>query len=425
MHRREIQKGERMKKVLSILLCMLCLWGEINEDDMVNEALNAIELRQYAQARDIYLMLYEESGKIEYLRESILVSAFLNDPQGTINLISSFQKKNKDYDLEIEKVLADSYLKLGDVKNSIITIEKIKTKENSPLVHEILGSLYYQSNRIEDALGELNKAYDESHSERSLEKLISIYSNTQNNERIGDLLNTHLEKYGCSQDLCKRSIEFYVKTKQISRVERLLKRIEEQSPTIQNATNLIAVYAYSKKYDQAIEIAKKYPLNRSILLELYVGKGDFAEASKQAKLIYDESKDPEMLVLSEIYHFNLIDKTTNKKDIEKMISNLKQGIAQLKKEEKTSQSLPEYLNFLGYLMIDYDLGVKEGIEYVKEALKKSANSYEFLDSLAWGYYKLGDCKKANEVFSKIPQSKILELNDLKEHQKILLNCKSR
>lgn len=414
-----------MKKVLSILLCMLCLWGEINEDDMVNEALNAIELRQYAQARDIYLMLYEESGKIEYLRESILVSAFLNDPQGTINLISSFQKKNKDYDLEIEKVLADSYLKLGDVKNSIITIEKIKTKENSPLVHEILGSLYYQSNRIEDALGELNKAYDESHSERSLEKLISIYSNTQNNERIGDLLNTHLEKYGCSQDLCKRSIEFYVKTKQISRVERLLKRIEEQSPTIQNATNLIAVYAYSKKYDQAIEIAKKYPLNRSILLELYVGKGDFAEASKQAKLIYDESKDPEMLVLSEIYHFNLIDKTTNKKDIEKMISNLKQGIAQLKKEEKTSQSLPEYLNFLGYLMIDYDLGVKEGIEYVKEALKKSANSYEFLDSLAWGYYKLGDCKKANEVFSKIPQSKILELNDLKEHQKILLNCKSR
>lgn len=414
-----------MKRVLSILVCVLCLWGEINEDDMVNEALNAIELKHYDQARDIYLLLYEESGKIEYLRESILVSAFLNDPQGTINLVLSFQKKNKEYDLEIEKVLADSYLKLGDVQNSIITIEKIKTKENSPLVHEILGSLYYQSNRIEDALTELNKAYDGSHSERSLEKLISIYSNTQNNERIGDLLNTHLEKYGCSQDLCKRSIEFYVKTKQISRVERLLKRIEEQSPTIQNATNLIAVYAYSKKYDQAIEIAKKYPLNRSILLELYVGKGDFAEASKQAKLIYDESKNPEMLILSEIYRFELIEKTASKQDLKGMIANLKQGIAQLKKEEKTPQSLPEYLNFLGYLMIDYDLGIKEGIKYVQEALKQNPNSYEFLDSLAWGYYKLGDCKKANEIFSKIPEAKILELNELKEHQKTLLNCKSR
>ena len=414
-----------MKKILFVLFCMLCLWGEVNEDDMVNEALNAIELKQYAQARDLYLLLYEESGKIEYLRESILVSAYLNDPQGTINLILSFQKKNKDYDLEIEKVLADSYLRLGDVKNSIITIEKIKTKENSPLVHEILGNLYYQSNRIEDALMELNKAYDESHSERSLEKLISIYSNTQNNERIGDLLNTHLEKYGCSQDLCKRSIEFYVKTKQISRVERLLKRIEEQSPTIQNATNLIAVYAYSKKYDEAIEVAKKYPLNRSILLELYVGKGDFAQASAQAKLIYDESKNPEMIILSEIYRFELIQKNPSKEDLKSMIANLKEGIAQLKKEEKAPQGLPEYLNFLGYLMIDYDLDIKGGMKYVQEALDQSPNSYEFLDSLAWGYYKLGDCQKAKELFSKIPQSKISELNELKDHQKTLLNCKSR
>lgn len=414
-----------MKKILFVLFCMLCLWGEVNEDDMVNEALNAIELKQYAQARDLYLLLYEESGKIEYLRESILVSAYLNDPQGTINLILSFQKENKDYDLEIEKVLADSYLRLGDVKNSIITIEKIKTKENSPLVHEILGNLYYQSNRIEDALMELNKAYDESHSERSLEKLISIYSNTQNNERIGDLLNTHLEKYGCSQDLCKRSIEFYVKTKQISRVERLLKRIEEQSPTIQNATNLIAVYAYSKKYDEAIEVAKKYPLNRSILLELYVGKGDFAQASAQAKLIYDESKNPEMLILSEIYRFELIQKNPSKEDLKSMIANLKEGIVQLKKEEKAPQGLPEYLNFLGYLMIDYDLDIKGGMKYVQEALDQSPNSYEFLDSLAWGYYKLGDCQKAKELFSKIPQSKISELNELKDHQKTLLNCKSR
>ncbi|GAA7257910.1 ATP-dependent nuclease subunit B [Helicobacter pylori] len=414
-----------MKSIGVILLFMLCLWGEINEDDMVNDALNAIELKQYAEARDIYLLLYEESGKIEYLRESILVSSLNNDPQGTINLVLSFHKKNKDYDIEIEKVLADSYLKLGDVKNSIITIEKIKTKESSPLVHEILGSLYYQSNRTEDALEELNKAYDGNHSERSLQKLISIYSNVQNNERIGDLLNTHLEKYGCSQDLCKRSIEFYVKTKQISRVEQLLKRIEEQSPTIQNATNLIAVYAYNKKYDQAIEIAKKYPLNRNILLELYVGKEDFAEASKQARLIYDESKNPEMLILSEIYHFELIEKTASKKDLEAVVANLKKGISKFKKEKKTSQSFPEYLNFLGYVMIDYDLGVKEGIGYVKEALKHVPNSYEFLDSLAWGYYKLGDCQKANEIFSGIPEAKILELNELKEHQKTLLNCKSR
>lgn len=413
-----------MKKFLCLLFCVLTLWG-FNEDDMVNEALNAVDAKEYTKARDLYLVLYEESHKMEYFREAILVSSLLNDPQGTINLVLAYQKKNKEYDLEIEKVLADSYLRLGDVQNSIAIVESIQKKESTPLVHEILGSLYLQSNRVDDALAQFNEAYKGDHSERSLENIISIYSNTQNNERIGDLLNTHLEKYGCSQELCKRSIEFYVKTKQISRVEKLLKQIEEKSPTIQNATNLIAVYAYEKKYDEAIEVAKKYPLNRSILLELYVSKGDFALASRQAELIYEESKNYEMLILSQIYYFETIKNNPPKDAILSMVKKLQYAVAEVKKQKQTPQSFGEYLNFLGYLMIDYDVDIKKGMGYVKEALAINPNNIEFIDSLAWGYYKLGDCKQAKAEFDKIPKAKIEELNDLKNHQKALLECKSR
>lgn len=413
-----------MKKFLCLLFCVLTLWG-FNEDDMVNEALNAVDAKEYTKARDLYLVLYEESHKMEYFREAILVSSLLNDPQGTINLVLAYQKKNKEYDLEIEKVLADSYLRLGDVQNSIAIVESIQKKESTPLVHEILGSLYLQSNRVDDALVQFNEAYKGDHSERSLENIISIYSNTQNNERIGDLLNTHLEKYGCSQELCKRSIEFYVKTKQISRVEKLLKQIEEKSPTIQNATNLIAVYAYEKKYDEAIEVAKKYPLNRSILLELYVSKGDFALASRQAELIYEESKNYEMLILSQIYYFETIKDNPPKEAILSMVKKLQYAVAEIKKQKQAPQSFGEYLNFLGYLMIDYDVDIKKGMEYVKEALAINPNNIEFIDSLAWGYYKLGDCNQAKAEFDKIPKAKIEELNDLKNHQKALLECKSR
>ncbi|RDU69382.1 tetratricopeptide repeat protein [Helicobacter brantae] len=413
-----------MKKVLCLLFCFLTLWG-FNEDDMVNEALNAVDTKEYAKARDLYLVLYEESHKLEYFREAILVSSLLNDPQGTINLVLSYQKKSKEYDLEIEKVLADSYLRLGDVPNSIAIVESIQKKESTPLVHEILGSLYLQSNRVDDALAQFNEAYKGDHSERSLEQIIAIYSNSQNNERIGELLNSHLEKYGCSQELCKRSIEFYVKTKQISRVEKLLKEIEEKSPTIQNATNLIAVYAYEKKYDEAIEVAKKYPLNRSILLELYLGKGDFSLASNQAKLIYEESKNYEMLILSQIYFFETIKDNPNKDTILSIIKKLQYAISELKKQKQTPQSFGEYLNFLGYLMIDYDVDIKKGMEYVKEALALSPENVEFIDSLAWGYYKLGDCNQAKREFDKIPKAKIQEHNDLKTHQKALLECKTK
>ena len=413
-----------MKKILCLLFCFLTLWG-FNEDDMVNEALNAVDTKEYAKARDLYLVLYEESHKLEYFREAILVSSLLNDPQGTINLILAYQQKTKDYDLEIEKVLADSYLRLGDVPNSIAIVESIQKKESTPLVHEILGSLYLQSNRVDDALAQFNEAYKGDHSERSLEQIIAIYSNTQNNERIGELLNNHLEKYGCSQELCKRSIEFYVKTKQISRVEKLLKEIEEKSPTIQNATNLIAVYAYEKKYNEAIEIAKKYPLNRSILLELYLGKGDFSLASKQASLIYEESKNYEMLILSQIYFFETIKDNPSQDAILSIIKKLQYAISELKKQKQTPQSFGEYLNFLGYLMIDYDVDIKKGISYVKEALAINSENIEFIDSLAWGYYKLGDCNQAKREFDKIPKAKIEELNDLKIHQKALLECKTK
>lgn len=415
-----------IKKILGCLLGMALLWG-FNEDEMLNNALDAIDAKEYSKARDMYLVIFEESGKIEYLRESILVSSLLEDPEGTINLVRLYHQKEKKYDIEVEKVLADSYLKLGDVKNSIITIEKIKTKESTPLLHEILGSLYLQSNRQKDALKELNKAYDESHSERSLDQLITIYSNMQNNGEIGELLGAHLEKYGCSAELCKRSIEFYIKTNQISKVEKLLEKMESQSPTIQNATNLIAIYAYQKKFDQALKIAKKYPLNRSIILELYVGKGDFASASEQSMLIYNESKNPENLIMAQVYKFEAFKKTLSKQELEEMVLALKKGIKELKekKDQNRTTSYANYLNFLGYLLIDCDLNPKEGIVYIKEALAINPDDFETIDSLAWGYYKIGECQKAYEVISKIPQEKIELTVELKEHLDKINSCKNK
>ena len=60
-----------------------------------------------------------------------------------------------------------------------------------------------------------------------------------------------------------------------------------------------------------------------------------------------------------------------------------------------------YLNYLGYLLIDHNIDVKKGISYVKRALKIEPNSIYYFDSLAWGYYKLGQCEKANTIMKKI------------------------
>ncbi len=55
---------------------------------------------------------------------------------------------------------------------------------------------------------------------------------------------------------------------------------------------------------------------------------------------------------------------------------------------------PEILNFIGYGWISRDIKVKEGMELVRQAMALSPKSGAIVDSLGWGYYKLGDYEQA-------------------------------
>ncbi len=84
-----------------------------------------------------------------------------------------------------------------------------------------------------------------------------------------------------------------------------------------------------------------------------------------------------------------------------------------------------FLNFLGYLMIDYEIDVKKGVGHIKKALEISPRNPAYLDSLAWGYYKLKDCNNAIETFKLIPQDEIKKEQELQEHKKLIESCNIR
>lgn len=54
----------------------------------------------------------------------------------------------------------------------------------------------------------------------------------------------------------------------------------------------------------------------------------------------------------------------------------------------------EVLNFLGYGWISRDIKVKEGMDLIRQAISLSPKSGAIVDSLGWGYYKLGDYEQA-------------------------------
>ena len=127
-------------------------------------------------------------------------------------------------------------------------------------------------------------------------------------------------------------------------------------------------------------------------MELYKLKKMYKEAGKLALELYKINNNIEYLAQNALFEYE------SSKD--KSIDLVKKVAKKLEKViEKMDDSV--YLNYLGYLYIDHDLNVKRGVRLVKKALKQEPNSPYYLDSLAWGYFKLGRCKEAFEIIKKI------------------------
>ena len=73
------------------------------------------------------------------------------------------------------------------------------------------------------------------------------------------------------------------------------------------------------------------------------------------------------------------------------------------------------------MLIDHELNIKEGIDYVKKALKQDSKSAFFIDSLAWGEYKLGNCKKAHSLIQKVLKLKSIN-KEVKNHIEAIDRC---
>ena len=114
--------------------------------------------------------------------------------------------------------------------------------------------------------------------------------------------------------------------------------------------------------------------------------------------------------------------STNKqtKKIDK--DSLKQVINNFEKSAvKLNNAL--YLNYYGYLLIDHDIDAKKGIELVNRALELEPGSVFYLDSLAWGYYKLGECKKADEIMQQVlHDEEFVNSSEGKEHINAIKEC---
>ncbi|PAF53382.1 ATP-dependent nuclease subunit B [Helicobacter sp. 13S00482-2] len=412
----------------SCLIFCICLNANtFSEDSYLMLSSDAFNRGDFAAAKDGYLTLYERTKNISYAKEAAISAANMGDLETASKLALIYQNTTKNTnDLSTNKILVDTYMKMGDIKKAISLLENIKKQEDSLPVKNVLGTLYLSEKEFDKAFLLLDSYYNQTHDEEALGKLLMIYF-TKNNSNTGlSLLKSHLQEYGCSDQLCQKSIDIFARLNDMNDAQKIFQNIYDKSPTVENARYLIWILASQKKYKQAQDIAQKFPLNRHLLLELYVVQKNFAAASKQAGLIYQERQNPKYLGLEAIYLFESL-QHPQINQIKRIVKKLETSIKERKEEirsikENLNSQDAFFYNFLGYMLIDYDIDIKKGIDYVKVALEIDPSSISYVDSLAWGYYKLGKCAEAKKIFATIPDDQIRAEPELNSHFQSIQSC---
>jgi tetratricopeptide (TPR) repeat protein len=223
---------------------------------------------------------------------------------------------------------------------------------------------------------------------------------------------------GCSEKVCLFLAELYRQANDLDHLADVYARMYEVTKTNEYAQKAAEIYAYKKAFDKAEKLLVDSGADDRLLLAIYKHTGKFRKAAELAQKLYEETSDPVWLAEYGILIYEAAPKKSDPKLLKKVISSLSKAF----KEGVTD---PLYYNYLGYLLIDHDVDVKWGLELVRKALAAEPDSAFYIDSLAWGYYKLGQCDKAYREMKKVVDKLGLKDEEIKTHWKKIKACRSR
>lgn len=385
-----------------------------HEDLYILSALYLEELKDYSAASNLFELLYKESGKKEYLYRSLRDDLVANENKRVIQKVDALVfSVADDYDLTRIKIAA--LIKEGMFLEARDVAIKLTNASKSVKDYLLLSDIFVELKEYETALKYLEGAYIKEYDELILEKMaIILYVNLERKKDAIAQLESHSRIHGCSENICSKLLGFYSNDNNIEGLLSTYLRLYKIDSSKDTAQKIVQIYGYKRDFTKMIAFLEESRADNELLLQFYGQTKRFKDAFELATKLYKESGDIYFLAQSAIYEYegskNKSDATMHKsviKKFEEVLETKREGV---------------YLNFVGYLLIDHDIDVKRGIEYVKEALKQEPKSVYYLDSLAWGYYKLGECKKADSTMKKVLQIDDSENEEVLYHINMIKEC---
>ena len=374
---------------------------------------------QKENALELYSQLYKNTLKEEYLLQYIRLSFLLKKYEDVISLVDTNENILLPYREKIEKMYILSLIQNENFEKALLLTNNLLEKDKSDVNYELLGNLYLQKGEYKKAKEIFSDINENSLTARSLINLVDImYLYLDEKDEAVKLLESYTTANGCDQEVCSKLLSYYQEEKNvdgiISVLEKSYFKFKENGNllTSEKIYKLLMYYLVNKDINEAISFLEKSDADDDKLLAFYRNNGQYEKAYNLAKKLYEKSSNIDYLAQIAILEFEKAD--DKRKVLDRVIKTFEDVLTVLDNHI--------YQNYLGYILIDYDVDVKKGLFYVKKALVKAPNNLAYIDSLAWGQYKLNDCKNAYINMKKVVDGTGLNDEEIKEHWNKIKEC---
>jgi DNA-binding SARP family transcriptional activator len=383
-----------------------------DEESLFMASVLAIQDEKYDEARLLLQELYSKNHKEIYLLQLVQLSVQTGHLDQATELLEERLTIEPD-NLELKKALTTLLLSSGDFERAKMLATQIADTVKTAATYDLAASISIYLQDFPEAVKDLKAAYELSPDEALLDKTANILfiHLGKKNEAI-TLYETHIKLYGCSKFICERLTLAYEEAGRTVDAIEIYKKLYSKFKVQSALKRVIEIYLSTYRVDDLIAFLQSSKADDVILLEAYKYKKDFVMASRTARKIYAKTKDLKFLGQAALYKFEANSKKS-KKLIDETVQNLTlvlQGISD-----------DVYENYLGYILIDYDVDCAKGVEYVRRALVKDPKSPFYLDSLAWGLYKQNKCAEAYEAV-KVAYEGAKDDKTVQEHYELIKKC---
>lgn len=394
------------------------------EDMLILFALEASNQGDYKSSFELFYTLYKSTSKYEYLEQSVDIAFFNQQYPMVVDLVrnevkSKFKSKMEKFDF----VYAVSLMNTGNTDEALEIAKKLVQKDSNDQYQILLGNLYLIKKEYQTAYDIFMKVRENQPHNIGLLLTVSdvLYSYFNKPYEAIKMLDDYITANGCNVEICEKIYKYYMAQNDVDGMIATLKRnynlmlsLGKKQEAL-GTLNVIIEMLKLKDINVALEFTNSLPDDgyKSLkLIEIYKIIGNEEKLLYYFDLLYKQTNDVNVLAQMAIYEF---ESSKNKKDVFKSVKT------KLEKVLETSSN-HMYQNYLGYLLIDFDIDYHRGIELVKAALAQEPENYAYLDSLAWGHYKLQQCKKAYEIMSGIVSKIGTEHEEINQHWEAIKEC---